>query len=200
MSLFYTQYLTVFYLLRLPELNVFSLTFLPDTNEDYPLAILHIDYQDRVQLLARNILVDDLELSTYPSAALPPTSIPAKILPFPTDSIPRLISVPAGAPKDFEDDDDQDEDDDKVFLGGVMIVGGRKILLYELASAQKQAKQTGKRRRMEKGKKSGDVVEVAKAKEKEKEREARFRKARGSVDWPWSDVTAYVAFIFSTRM
>lgn len=162
--------------------------------DEYALAILHLDYQERVQLLARDILLDDLELSAYPSAVLQSTSISAKVLPFPTEAVPQLAPVPMGV---LEDGDDGEES----FLGGVLILGGRKILLYELASSEGQAKQRGKRRRLESKKRSGDAADAAKAREKEREREARIRKAQGSIDWPWGEVIACVyASLFIVRI
>lgn len=177
---------------RLPELNVLGLAFLPVPDDEYAVAILHLDYQDRVQLLARDILVEDLELSSHPSTLLQPTSISAKILPFPTDAPPHIIPVPAL-------DASEAADEEEGFLGGVLIVGGRKILLYELASVEGRAKQRGKRRRLESKKQSGDVAEISKAMKKERERETRIRKASGNVEWPWGEVTAYV-FILATRL
>ena len=173
---------------RLPELIVFGLTFLPVPDDEFAIAILYMDYHERVQLIARDILIEDLELSSHPSTVLHPTPISARVLPCPTECIPQLLSVP---PSQLTVDGD---DEDEGFSGGVLIVGGRKILLFELASTQGQAKQRGKRRRLEAKKKSTDAAEVAKAREKEMEREGRKRKARGSVEWPWSEVTAY-AFV-----
>ena len=177
---------------RLPELNVFGLTFLPVPDDEFAIAILYMDYQERVQLIARDILIEDLELSSHPSTVLHPTPISPRVLPCPTECIPQILSVPPS--QLIVDGDGEDEG----FLGGILIVGGKKILLFELASTQGQAKQRGKRRRLEAKKTSTDVVEAAKAKEKEIEREGRKRKARGSVEWPWSEVTAY-AFVLTSH-
>jgi DNA damage-binding protein 1 len=170
---------------RLPELNVFSLSFLPVPDDEFAIAILHMDYQERIQLIARDILLDDLELSYHPSTVLHATPIAAKVLPCPTECVPQLLSVP---PSQLTIDGD---DEDEGFAGGVLIVGGKKILLFELASMQGQAKQRGKRRRLDAKKKSTDAADVEKAREKETEREGRKRKPSGSVEWPWSEVTAY---------
>jgi len=170
---------------RLPELNVLSLAFLPAPEDECALAILHVDYQGRVQLLARDVLVEDFELSTKPSPLLKPTSVSARIFPFPTDIVPLLVPVPSN---DMQEDVDQDEQ----FPGGILIFGGRKILLYELSSSEAMAKQQGKRKRSETKLKSGDAAEVSKALQKEKERAARVRVAFGSVEWPWSEVLACV--------
>ncbi|KAF9463019.1 CPSF A subunit region-domain-containing protein [Collybia nuda] len=164
----------------LPELSVFGLAFLPVPDGDLSLAILHLDYQERVQLLARDINVSDLELSPYHSSYLSSTSISSKILPSPTESIPLLVSVP---PPEVEADAEEDEEN---FIGGVMIVGGRKVVIFEMTKGQ--ARKKGKRRRVESNKASVDLAEVEKS--KEKEREGRKRKPRSSVEWPWGDVTA----------
>ncbi|TFK70374.1 hypothetical protein BDN72DRAFT_542903 [Pluteus cervinus] len=165
-----------------PELNVLSLTFLPAPEDQYVLGILHLDHQERLQLLARDILVDELELSTTPSAALQPTVISSKAFSMPTDFVPMLIPVEPPA-----------NPEEEYFLGGVLVIGGRKIFLYELSSPEGQEKQQGKRRRLELRKKSGDAEEATKAREKERERESRKRRARCSVDWPWGEVTAWCA-------
>lgn len=171
---------------RLPELNVFSLAFLPVPEDEFAIAILYMDYQERVQLIARDVLIDDFELSHHPSTVLHPTPISAKVLPCPTECIPELLSVPPSQLTVDGDDDDESEG----FFGGVLIVGGKQILLFELANKQGQERQRGKRRRLEAKKKSTDAAEVEKAQAKEMEREGRKRKPRGSVEWPWSEVTA----------
>lgn len=170
----------------LPELNVFSLAFLPVPEDEFAIAILYMDYQERVQLIARDVLIDDFELSHHPSTVLHPTPISAKVLPCPTECIPELLSVPPSQLTVDGDDDDESEG----FFGGVLIVGGKQILLFELANKQGQERQRGKRRRLEAKKKSTDAAEVEKAQAKEMEREGRKRKPRGSVEWPWSEVTA----------
>ena len=139
-----------------------------------------------MQLHARDILLDDLELSARPSVILHPTPLSEKVVPFPTDIVPRLVSVPAPDP--------YTDADENVFKGGVLVIGGRKLLLYELASKEAQEKQKGKWRKLEARKSSSDASEVAKAKEKEVERESRRRKPKASVEWPWSEVAAYVNF------
>lgn len=78
------------------------------------------------------------------------------------------------------------------FQGGVLVVGGRQILLFELSSRESQEKLNGKRKRLETRKKSIDAAEVARAKAKERERESRKKKPDAVVEWPWSKITAYV--------
>ncbi|KAG6907853.1 hypothetical protein DXG01_007117 [Tephrocybe rancida] len=169
----------------LRELNLFAFSFLPLPDDEYAVAILHLDYQERVQLLARDLLLEDLELSSLPSIVLTPTSISDKIIPYIADLPLSLFPVP---PQPADDDDDAEG-----YMGGVIVIGGRKIMMYEMASAQGQTKQRSKRRRLESKKKATDASEAEKARGKEMEREARAKKVQGSVEWPWSEVTAVCA-------
>lgn len=73
-----------------------------------------------------------------------------------------------------------------------MVIGGQKILFYDLASSDILEHNLRKSRRMEKRKKSKNVEEVANAKQTEKEREWRKEKASAVITWPWSEVTACV--------
>ncbi|KAG6837618.1 hypothetical protein H0H93_006139 [Arthromyces matolae] len=169
----------------LRELNLLGLEFLPVPDLEYALAILHIDYQGRVQLLARDCILEDLELSSSPSTTLTPTTILQKEVPYPEDIPLKLLPVHPQP----SDDGDAEED----FLGGILVIGGRSILMFELASVESRGKQRSKKKRLEAKKKSTDAGEAARAREKEKEREGRARKVQGSVQWPWSEVTAVCA-------
>ncbi|KIK96855.1 hypothetical protein PAXRUDRAFT_10541 [Paxillus rubicundulus Ve08.2h10] len=160
------------------ELNLLSLAFVSSSAESYTLAMLHYDFQQRLQLLARDVSIEELQLSPAPSPLLPPLPLPGKWFSVEEQS-PRLIFVPSI----------KSSDDD--FEGGILVVGGRKILLYDLASRDVLETNLRKGRRAEKKKRSVDADEAAKAKEKEKEREWRKKKARATVAWPWSDVTAF---------
>ncbi|KAF8158252.1 mono-functional DNA-alkylating methyl methanesulfonate N-term-domain-containing protein [Crassisporium funariophilum] len=170
----------------LPELNVFALSFLPTLDHDYTLAILYFDAQDRLQLSARDLDLDALELSSHPSPLLHSTVISNKSIPCPTDIPPLLIPVP---PSESNEDGINEAED--AFQGGVLVVGGRQILLYEVCSKEEQEKQKGKRKRLEAKKKSSDSAEISKAKAKERERESRRRKPNATVEWPYSNVTAW---------
>ncbi|KAF9454820.1 hypothetical protein P691DRAFT_716708 [Macrolepiota fuliginosa MF-IS2] len=174
----------------LPELNIFSLSFLPLPEDDYALAIVHFDYQQRIRLLARDIELEDLQLSTLPSTQLHPTTISDKLLPFPADSPPKLVPV---YPPRVKEEEGVYMDAPGQFLGGVLIVGGKKVLLHELVNREGQEKQKGKQRRLESKKKSKDPVELAKVRDKEVEREGKRRKPRANVVWPWSDIAAWCA-------
>ncbi|KAG6831652.1 hypothetical protein H0H87_004602 [Tephrocybe sp. NHM501043] len=168
----------------LRELNLLGLEFLPLSDDDYAIAILHLDYRERVQLLAREFSLEDLELSSSPSTILSSTAISEKLVQE-SDSINlRLVSIPS---------QQSEAEDAEEFLGGMLVVGAQKLLLYELSDVRARAKQTSKRRRLDSKKKSTDAAEFAMAEAKESEREGRVRKGLGSVDWPWSQVTAVCA-------
>jgi len=164
---------------RLPEINVLGLAFLPV--DDYVLSILHIDHEEKTQLICRDITLDDtgVDISREASLLLPPTTIAAKDVPYPEDYLPQLASFPS--------------DNDNNFLGGILVIGGRKILLYETSSDDELDKHQKKRKRLDKKKTSKDESVQTAAKEKEEERMAKRRKAKASVEWPWSQVTVYVA-------
>ncbi|CAA7261433.1 unnamed protein product [Cyclocybe aegerita] len=168
----------------LPELNVFSLAFLPNADEDYTLGILYLDIQGCLQLCARDIDTENQEVSSQHSTLLQSTWISEKVIPFPKDSPPQLIVVNSDVSAGGGSDKD-------AFSGGVLVVGGRQILLYEFASKDSQEKQRGKRKRLEIKKKSLDPSESSKARAKERERESRRRKPTASVEWPWSEVTSW---------
>ena len=139
--------------------------------------MLHLDFQQRLQLLARDIEMDEIQLSPTPSQLLPPLSLPGKWFSI-EEQTPRLIFVPST------------ENSDNECEGGILVVGGRKILLYDLASGDALEQNIRKSRRMEKMKKSRNAEEVADAKQKEKESEWKKKKARAMITWPWSEVTA----------
>ncbi|KAH7926445.1 hypothetical protein BV22DRAFT_1118853 [Leucogyrophana mollusca] len=162
----------------IPELNLLGLAFIPSSSESQTLAMLHLDHQQRLQLLSRELSVEDLQVSPSPSNILPPISLPEKLFEV-ADEAPSIISIPLY------------EDDAEDFHGGVLIIGGRRILLYDLTSEDTQEKYQAKQRRTEKKKKSVDQAEAMSAKQKELEREGRKKKARASIDWPWGEVTAW---------
>lgn len=142
-------------------------------SDELSLSILHIDHQQRMQLLARDLVISEDQLSPKPSAIFSPTPLPAKSFSF-VDSAPQLISVPSLSDH----------------LGGILVLGGKKILYYELTAQEAQAKAKGKSSRTDKKKKSYEQAEATRAKEKEVEREWRKKKAKSWVEWPWSEVKA----------
>ena len=147
------------------------------------MAVLHQDALRNVQLISRDLeqTKEGWDLSPFPSTIVHPTAISEKIFPFPDDDIPFLVPLPSAAW------DKEEGDEDMNFLGGVLAVGGTKIVLYELASEKSRKKQEGKRSRLEKMKAS----DAKSAKAKQVERDARKRKPTASVDWPWGQVTAW---------
>lgn len=148
---------------------------------------MHVDFQQRIQLISRDLHLDQQELNAELSQLLPGTPLSAALFPF-TGVPPGLIPVSPFALSAVEESDEEQE-----CPGGVLVVGGRRIFFYELTRADKQSALKGKKRRLEKRKASTTESEVDKAKEKEKERESRKVKPRCFVIWPWSEIVAYVS-------
>ena len=167
------------YVSSISELNILSLAFVSSADNLQSLAILHRDHRERIQLLSRDINVGDTELSSSLSTVFPSTAISAKLL-LPNDSLPFLVYVPSSTGENH-------------FAGGVLLLGGRKIVFFEFATKESEDKHKSKHRRTERMKKSSDIAEVQRAKQKESERESRKRKPRAMVEWPWSEVTACVS-------
>ncbi|KAG2758166.1 hypothetical protein P692DRAFT_20763238 [Suillus brevipes Sb2] len=159
------------------ELNLLDITFVSTPRDMYTLAMMHIDYQQRLQLLARDLSIEDLQLSPSPSPLLPPLTVPGKL--FSTamddDGTPAIVHIPS-----------QDGDDDD-FEGGILIIGGRQIMLYDFVDVETQMKRESRRKRVDKKKTTGD----AEASTKEKGIEWKKKKARAAVEWPWAEVTAW---------
>jgi DNA damage-binding protein 1 len=153
------------------------------TDGGYHLAVLHQDALRNVQLISRDLeqIKDGWDLSPFPSTIIHPTAISEKIFPSPDDDVPFLVPLHSAGW------DEEEGDEGLNFLGGVLVVGGTKIVLYELASEKSRKKQEGKRSRLEKMKAS----DAKSAKAKQVERDARKRKPTASVDWPWGQVTAW---------
>ncbi|OBZ68977.1 DNA damage-binding protein 1 [Grifola frondosa] len=168
-----------------PELNLLAFTFLHAERGMYTLAILHLDHQQRLQLLSRDVNTSDPELSALHSTLLPSTMIPSSTLPL-VDIPPILIAIPP-----YTSSPQAEEASPADHLGGLLVVGGRKVLFFEHASKEKQEDRKDKQRRAGKRLSSAVQSEVAKAKEKENEREGRKVKQKASVKWPWSEVTAW---------
>jgi DNA damage-binding protein 1 len=175
MSLFALSDLSRIYL-RIIELNLLDITFVSTSRDVYTLAMMHIDYQQRLQLLTRDLSIEDLQLSPSPSSLLPSLPVPGKL--FSTamddDGTPAIIHIPS-----YEGDDDD-------FEGGILVLGGRKVMLYDFVSSDMQTKREGKKNRVDKKRIAGD----AEASAKEKDREWKKRKHRAAVEWPWAEVTA----------
>ncbi|KAI0269851.1 CPSF A subunit region-domain-containing protein [Gloeopeniophorella convolvens] len=161
------------------ELNILSLAFLSSVPDTYSIAILHLDHNQKIHLLARDLVLSEYELSPSPSLLLPQTALSSSAVLL-TESPPSLVAIPP-----------QESDGKGTSPGGILVLGGRKIQLFELSSTEWQEKYRGKQRRSENKKKNTDQAVASKAKEKEKEREAKKRKAKAAVEWPWYEVTAW---------
>ena len=106
---------------RLPELNVLSLALIISDSGVHALAILHIDHNQKIQLIARDISVIEYELSPSPSLILSPTSLSSTSVIL-TDLPPSIIAVPS-------------LDGSK---GGVLVVGGKVVEFFEFSSDERQ--------------------------------------------------------------
>ncbi|KAI0304406.1 CPSF A subunit region-domain-containing protein [Multifurca ochricompacta] len=164
------------------ELNILSLAFLSASaiSHNYSLAILHLDYNQNIQLLARDLILSECELSSTPSLLLPQTVLSSSVVTL-TEAPPCLVTIPSQKSNETGDP----------LPGGILVLGGRKIQFFELSSEEWQEKFRGKQRKLESRKKSIDQVVAAKAKEKQKELEVKKRKAKAAVEWPWYEVTAW---------
>jgi DNA damage-binding protein 1 len=162
-------------MLRIAEMNLLSLCFLDTATDSKALAMLFLDNQERIQLHTRDIECDlknhQVELSQAPSSLLLPSFVPSKCFSFPDTSL-SLVSVSPSAQSNIDGD----------FLGGVLILGGRKVLLYEFADQLSQDKYNLNVHRKQQ---SRNNVDDARREERE-----RVRKPTASVVWPWSNVTA----------
>ncbi|KAL6302826.1 mono-functional DNA-alkylating methyl methanesulfonate N-term-domain-containing protein [Sparassis latifolia] len=166
-----------------PEFYILALTFLHTSPGTYAIGILHYDHEQRLQLLSRDLDLENLELSAAPSTILPITVLSVSTFPS-MDTPPLLIPVPPYTQEGTEDDFG-------THLGGVLVVGGRKIIFYEHASQERRDIKRDKQRRSAKRKASAVQADAQKATEKDKEREGRKLKPKISVKWPWSEVTAW---------
>jgi DNA damage-binding protein 1 len=161
-----------------PELNILSLTFLTTSSNNYPIAILHLDYNQNLQLLTRDLLLSECELSPEPSLLLPQTLLSTSVV-APTDVVPCLALVPPLQSNAAEK-----------LPAGVLVLGGRRIQFFELASEGWQEKRREKQRKLEGLQKSTDLLASAKTKEKQKGREIKKRRPKSDAEWPWFEVTA----------
>lgn len=152
--------------------------------ETYTLAILHYDHLQRLQLLARDLDVDGLELSITLSVHLQRAILPSSSFPE-TDIPPTLVPVPSFALAPSGESEEEER-----CLGGVLVLGGRKILFVEAATVDEQRYEKGKEKRQQQRKTNASEKSKRQAQQKEKEREAKKVKPRAAVKWPWSEVTA----------
>jgi hypothetical protein len=117
--------------------------------------MLHVDHEERRCLTARELLIEEKELSTLPSTILVEALIrdpDASLL------VPILQS--------------------SLTPGGVLVIGGRKCLFFELSTLADESGRTRKKKR------HSNVV----LHEHENDT-ARNAVPRASVEWPFSTVT-----------
>lgn len=158
-----------------------ALSFLySEPNEHtHTLAIVHIDHRQRIQLLARELDTDNLDLAVEIAYTIPHTILPANQFPF-TDSPLKLVSVPPFTLAHNADEEDPEAGPAKC-RGGVIVLGGRKVNFYELSDKRKE-KQRAKRR------KSSTSDAQRTADQKDSTKELKKVKPKATVKWPWSEV------------
>ena len=166
-----------------------SMALLPSVEDgQIALAILFRDSDRKARLVARDLRHEegiwDLELDRT-STALRPTAISNTVIP--PECVPQLIPVHP-SPSD-NDEEGEDDDDESSFLGGVMVVGGRKLLFYEMASEEARVKQQNKINKTEKLKADSDPSKAKAARLKEVQRATRILKPTVSIQWPGSNIT-----------
>ena len=169
---------------RLPELTVFGITILhSDSSNEFTLAILHLDHLQRIQLIARDLNVSERDLDFTLSPVLRNTVLPANAFPE-TENPFILVSVPRFH---VESDDEAEQGE---CLGGVLVLGGRKILFYEVATVERQQRTRNENKRQAKRKASTSEKQLEAARRRDMERDSKKIKPKMSVKWPWSEVTA----------
>lgn len=179
--------------LRVPELNILSLALVSspeeavDTPEPSALAILYLDHRQNIQLLLRDLNISEYELSPSPSLMFTPATISSKVfetVPIP-ENPPIIVNIP---PLKLPNPEAMEGTSD--FNGDLLVIGGKKLLLFELTSKEYQRKHHKKLRKQERRRST-----TGKDKSKEDAKEDKEGKSRSkpiaSVAWPWSEVTAY---------
>ncbi|KAI0754895.1 mono-functional DNA-alkylating methyl methanesulfonate N-term-domain-containing protein [Daedaleopsis nitida] len=173
----------------LPELNLLAFTFLFTKKGRYALAFLHLNHRRQIQLLCRDVLLDELELSSAHSNLVITTVLSERTFPS-LEPPPLLVPIPPHTTGDEEADENADLAGHR---GGVLVLGGRKIMFYEHSTKEQQDTRAGKHRRLSSRLKSDKRDEVTAARKKEEERESRKVKPRANVKWPWGPLTAWCA-------
>jgi DNA damage-binding protein 1 len=172
---------TLIILPRVSELNIFSLAFLSVGAGNYAIVILHLDHNKNLQLLARDLILSERELSPEPSLLLPPTIFSSVAL-APIEVSPCLVTVQP----------QQSNGTKEPIPGGVLVLGGRKIRFFEQSSAEWQDKHRERRQKLHSQKTNAAWSQGGNGNE-QKAREIKKRKAKATVDWPWREVNAYVS-------
>lgn len=167
---------------RVSELNILSLAFLSVGAGTYAIAILHLDHNQNLQLLARDLILSERELSPEPSLLLPPTNLSSSAL-TPAEASPCLVTIHP----------QQSGGKNESIPGGILVLGGRKIRYFEHSSAEWQDKTRERQQKLESQKKNADRSQGGNTKDKQKGREIKKRRAKATVEWPWREVAAYVS-------
>ena len=175
--------------LRVSELNILSLAFLSaGAGSTYAIAILHLDHNQNLQLLARDLILSERELSSEPSLLLPPTILSSAFTP--TDASPCLVTI---HPR-------QSSGKKVPIPGGILVLGGRKIRYFEHSSAEWQEKTRERQQKLESQKKNVDRSLGGNAKDKQKGRGIKKRRAKATVEWPWREIAAYVSHFLQHKI
>jgi DNA damage-binding protein 1 len=167
--------------LRVSELNILSLTFLSVGAGNYAVVFLHLDHNENLQLLARDLILSERELSPEPSLLLPPTIL-SYSAPTPSEPSPCLVTIHPQQSSGKKDP----------IPGGILVLGGRKIRYFEQSSAEWQEKYRERQQKLESQKKNADRSLGGNARDNQKGREIKKRRAKATVEWPWREVAAYV--------
>ncbi|KAL1677809.1 mono-functional DNA-alkylating methyl methanesulfonate N-term-domain-containing protein [Schizophyllum commune] len=158
------------------ENNILSICFVPGTTDS--IAILHIDAAQRVRLIVRDLDTSEYEIASRPSLELPSIALNNSFFRYPDED--RTFLLPVGEwERQWQED----------FRGGILIVGGRRLMLYERADEESK-KRHGKKLDAFEASSKGDAKKQKEAREKQNQRDLRKRKPVASVDWPWSRVVA----------
>ncbi|RPD77741.1 hypothetical protein L226DRAFT_544225 [Lentinus tigrinus ALCF2SS1-7] len=173
----------------LPELNLLAFTFLYTGDaKRHTLGLLHLNHRRQIQLLCRDVDLQELELSPAHSNLIITTLLSDRTFPI-LEPPPILVPVP---PNEAEINNDDDYDPEMApHRGGVLVLGGKKVIFYENSKPQQQMTRHGKQKRLSKRLASDKQVEVNEAKKKEQERDSKKVKPRACVKWPWGPVTAW---------
>lgn len=116
--------------------------------------------------------------SEQPSAPLLlPAVLPSTLFSFP-DAKPQLIPIPPQS------------EEHSSRPGGVLVVGGSKILFFEVASGDALEDYQAKQERQMRRTSSRTAVNATETRGKDKGRDDRGPKPSTSVIWPWSNVAA----------
>ncbi|KAG7088601.1 hypothetical protein E1B28_012575 [Marasmius oreades] len=162
--------------IQVPEIsNILDIAFLPinPLSDIYTLSILLQDHKLNFQLVSRDLSAGSSAVDLLDaSESLRPTAIPKSILPYlSSDCLPKLVAL-------------YPQKTDPKFLGGILVIGGRKIALYE-CEPRPDSFVKGKRKRSIKEPERHDG-----SGNKSTGTDLKDRKPIAVLQWPWGDVSA----------